>query len=321
LEMFEEMRPPAPAALACTDALVPRLEAYYELAGEMGFEQAWRVAQSVTHPAQLAPALRLAANWQGKAEERSMLSLAVTRAMGEMRPDSRSFLAAPEVPAAAWELAQRTEPMTVVSAYRAYLVAGFGGDVCFESEPEVWLKFFAMKLLPLTGGSVAAISEEEVEPRKILTSAELGEFWKDGAGKELWAGIFEFSLGSPGGRTPDGREIPARVSNWSEKLPGWWKKLESWKAEVGEERAWFHQQAMLRARVAMMALKEADRGALVARAVAFLRDSPMAEESPAEWRAEVEYLLQVGPDVRLEVRRNGGDLLNLLLDEIQAAKA
>jgi len=211
--------------------------------------------------------------------------------------------------------------MTVVSAYRAYLVAGFGGDVCFESEPEVWLKFFAMKLLPLTGGSVAAISEEEVEPRKILTSAELGEFWKDGAGKELWAGIFEFSLGSPGGRTPDGREIPARVSNWSEKLPGWWKKLESWKAEVGEERAWFHQQAMLRARVAMMALKEADRGALVARAVAFLRDSPMAEESPAEWRAEVEYLLQVGPDVRLEVRRNGGDLLNLLLDEIQAAKA
>jgi hypothetical protein len=64
LAMFEEMPPPAPPALACTDALVPRLEAYYELAGEMGFEQAWRVAQSVTHPAQLGPALRMAAGWR-----------------------------------------------------------------------------------------------------------------------------------------------------------------------------------------------------------------------------------------------------------------
>jgi hypothetical protein len=305
LEMFEEMRPPAPPALACTDALVPRLEAYYDLAGEMGFEQAWRIAQSVTNPAQLAPALRLAANWRGKAEERSMLALGVTRAMVEMRPDSRSFLAATEVPAAALELAQRTEPVPVAAAYRAYLVAGFSGDICFESEPEERLKFFEMKLLPLAGGSVTAIPEEEVEPRRILTSAELGEFWKDGAGKELWAGFFE---------------LGRRAANWPEKLPGWWKKLESWKAEVGEERAWFHQQALLRTRVISIAPVE-ERPALAARAVEFLRDSATAEESPAEWRVAVEYLLQLGPDVRLEVRRNGGDLLNLLLDEIQAAKA
>jgi hypothetical protein len=304
--MFEEMSPPAPPALACTDALAPRLEAYYELAGEMGFEQAWRVAQSVSHPSQLGPALRMAAGWRGKAEERSMLGLAVTRAMGEMRPDSRSFLAAPEVAAASLELAQRVEAAVVVAAYRAYLVAGFSGDVCFESEPEAWLKFFEMKLLPLAGGSVAAISEEEVEPRRILTSAELGEFWKDGAGKELWAGFFEL------GRVK---------SNWSEKLPGWWKKLESWKAEAGEERAWFHQQAMLRARVTTVALGQAERAALAERAVEFLRDSTMAEESPAEWRVAVEYLLQVGPDVRQEVRRLGGYLLNLLMDEIQAARA
>ena len=58
----------------------------------------------------------------------------------------------------------------------------------------------------------------------------------------------------------------------------------------------------------------------MARAVEFLRDSNMTEESPSEWRVAVEYLLRVGPDVRLEVRRNGGYLLNLMMDEIQAAK-
>lgn len=320
LELFEEMRPPAPPALACTDAMVPRLEGYYDLAGEMGFEQAWRAAQSVTSPAQLAAALRLAARYRGKAEERAMLVLAVSRAMGEMKPDSRSFLGATEVMAATVDLAQAPEAAAVAAAFRAYVVAGLSGDVCFESEPEIWLKFFHDKVLPMAGGSVTAIPEEEVEPRNILTSAEAGEFWKEGAGKELWAGFFELGRSSSAVRVAEGVGPWRERGNWSEKLPAWWRKLESWRAETGEEVAWFQQQAMLRTRVLSIAPVE-EREALAVRVVEFLRDSSMAEESPALWRRALEVLLDGGgAEVRREVRRAGGYALNLLLDEIQAAR-
>jgi hypothetical protein len=340
MDLFRSMPPLAVPPLTCKDAAGYNVATYYDLIRavyQAGFTEQERkdgkdvvllesVIAQIDSPFELTPAANMLVNMS---LPNDVFSESVNRyelAIRRLQPDPRSFgLTVFPV------FAQNS----MIEAQRAYIVANLGGARCGDdvaSEPrgkeiENGIDNFNQLLdqFRTAHPSVALITAEERKPSRVDDKMDLFEYWQTARTRKLLTDL-QALRGGPGqpqgsGQTADQRGTP----QWDAKVRDYLKNLEDWKSSHDEsETNYFHMSAELYSALIQLIPPGQLRSEVLRSDLAFLRQSALERENPAEWLKEVNQLIRSNPndadrgqnrnEIRDEIKASGDAVMSLYID-------
>ncbi|MBI4878007.1 MAG: hypothetical protein HY822_25535 [Acidobacteria bacterium] len=310
--MFGRIEVPAPAPLACEEALVYDFTDFYALAAGVASQtfsaEERRLEQhiafvrpfllGIVSPAQVAPAARLARSVAATPAQSELLAASFSAGLGNVAADSRSFLASE--PAAAEDL----DPL----AAQRYLARQRAAPQCLGEGLVIDLG----AMLGLAGNKQA----QEAGPSRV---AKLHRYWTSPAAQAMLARGMRLRWGPSGapGRMPTLEE--RKSAEWQNQLAETLNELASWKPGPEESEAdYFHQRCLFYESLVELTPPGETRDAVVRALIEYLSGSSMQRESPAEWLSHGAELLS---RLRLSGDSDGSRLLDAFLRSDNAALA
>jgi hypothetical protein len=275
---------------------------------------------SLQSHAQIRPAIQLLLNADLSPADLGQAANMFAVALSQLRGDERSFASQNtqtneySVPGSIASLiaaldAKGISSVSVLRAFRGYLVSNFSGERCGEISgatdrialPRAIDYFNREFRLALKNAQIAPISEQDLTGASIDPKFVDVNFWQSPEAKQLDAGVRELRFGK--GETRLGADRKA-TTDWSAQLTNFLTELAAWKPEnEPAEEDFFCEKSILYTLLIDVVPSGAERSRVMSDFVEFLEQYSARTTSRLEWMVPVERLLSgaVARDDREEV--------------------
>jgi hypothetical protein len=321
-ELFEQIRFPTLAPLACEEPLTYDPTLFYETLGRVvreGFTAKDKLkgrhvdllmpyVSALQSHAQVRPAAQLLISADLTPTELAQLSDLFAGALSQLRGDEQSFAAAAAVPgqynvsnsvANVITVLDRKglESIALLKALRQYLVSNFGNIRCAEtvgeeakkdSLPEAVKTFNQQFRAALQRAQIPLIREDELKVARIGSKFEDREFWQSAASNRLLTDVKWLRFGE--GEEPL-TSAAKSTSDWSAQLTDFLTELEAWSPEGETAADYFVQKSILYEGLIDVIPNGPDRSKAIDSFVGFLEQNAVQTTSPIEWFLPVNQLL------------------------------
>jgi hypothetical protein len=321
-DLFEQIRFPTLAPLACEEPLAYDPTLFYETLGKVardGFSAKDKLkghhvdllmpyVSALQSHAQVRPAAQLLVSADLTPTERAQLSDLFAGALSQLRGDERSFAAAAAVPgeynvstsvANVITMLDRKglESIALLKALRQYLVSNFGNIRCAEtvgeeakkdSLPEAVKTFNQQCRAALQRAQIPLIREDELKGARIGSKFEDRAFWQSAASDRLLTDVKRLRFG-------DGDEPLTTVARstpaWSAEFTDFLTELEAWNPDSEAAADYFVQKSILYEGLIDLIPNGPDRSKVIDSFVGFLEQNAVPTTSPIEWFLPANLLL------------------------------
>jgi hypothetical protein len=265
LELFQSMGPLRIPARSCSDAMVDRVDGYYETLALLvnrafgdaekregkHLELAEAHIHSMSAPAQLEPAAKMILDLKLDGKRLSLVLSAYSITLHDMSADDRAFSSSthPGLVEALVRLARDSETKGVssfglVDAFRAYYVRHMRSARCEENvDPkEIGLllqrtdESFNSDLRTIAdpeGKQIRPIQAAELQPAKVEGHATVYDFWSKPETEKLLAGLRHLRFGTPEQREENNKK-ERRPNGMAQFLTVEQRSTLSWQIEARE---------------------------------------------------------------------------------------
>ena len=304
--LFERVQRPAVPKAGCGDALIPRLDDYYDVAAQIvsrGFTPPeigrqehvallMQIMAGVEAPYEAGPAARMIANAALTPRQFEAALNAFTARLETIVHDDRSFtetvLSTQQeiVVLAAQAVALDVPRATLARAYRKYLTSNFSQPRCGDSmgarisgsavaSPIDWFNESDLR------SGLPVIQMKEVAVKGVQGNAQVDTYWTTLESEKILITARALRM-SPGGVFYSVQE--RSTQEWSQRLTEFVEQLNQWKQSEGEsELDFFHEKAIVHESLIDLCPSGEGRQKMIAAFVDFLKGSAAAQQSPAEW--------------------------------------
>ena len=326
--MFEDISLPAIKPLTCEDSLGYDLESYYvamlsvaeecfngdERKAEAHIQFISDKLESVRSIPQVTPATRMLVNAELSPDELSLLANVLTKALGRVSTDGRSFAFAMErdrlvstAHGLILKLKQHGVPANDFGgAFRSFLIKSMSGEVCTDV---AWLKGGQVSLpadLERINSVLATpIAADDVHPASVGPKAGEVVYWTTPkAAQVLWTAK-ELRFGG-GEKALSGEE--RQTEQWHRKLLDFLELLESWEPESEPSPDDYFQEKCITYMVLVDLCPDDPQRDVVLRAY-----GNYLKEKSGEYKGRIEWILPVKDYLRVlrsksdKVRRSSLD--------------
>jgi hypothetical protein len=292
LELFRSMPPVTIPARSCSDAMVERVDGFYETLALL-VNQAFSATeksdgkhlqfaetyiQAISAPAQLEPAAKMILDLKLDGKRLSPLLSAYSSILHDLSADDRGFSSSmtPELLEALVWLVRDSEAKGVsnpglVDAFRVYYVRHMRAARCEDSED-----------LKETGPLLQHVGE--LHPAKVEGHATVYDFWSKRETEKLLAGIKHLNLAKP--------EQRGKLS-WQVEARDYLNQVQSWNKDHDEtEENYFHEVCYIYHPLLEIVPEGELRDSVLESYISFLKQSRMERDNPPEWYFEVRQLLE-----------------------------
>jgi hypothetical protein len=316
LDLFRSMPPVMIPARSCSDAMVERVDWFYETLAMLvnqafsetekrdgkHLELAETYIQAISAPAQLEPAAKMILDLKLDGRRLSPLLSAYSSTLHDLPADDRAFSSStnPELLGALVQLGQDSEAKGVSSlgladAFRVYYVRHMRAARCEDSVD-----------LKDTGPMLQRVAE--LHPAKVEGHATVYDFWSKPETEKLLAGIKQLNVAKPEQRG----KLP-----WQIEAREYLNQVQSWNKDHDEmEENYFHEVCYIYHPLLELVPPGELWESVLDSYIGFLKQSRVERENPPEWYFEVRRLLE--PE-REKVWRNvqaNGDLVMSMYVEL-----
>lgn len=326
--MFADISLPAIKSLTCEDSLGYDLESYYGAmlsVAEECFNDDERKAEahiqfisdrleSIRSISQVAPATRMLVNAKLSPDELSLLVNVLTKAVGRVSTDGRSFAFAmerePLVSTAhrlILKLKQQGVPANDFSgAFRSFLIKNMSGEVCTDV---AWLKDGRISLpadvVRINNEFASPIVVDDVHPARVGPKAADFEYWTTPKAAELLWIAKELRFG--GGETALSVE-QRQTEEWHRKFLDFLELIERWEPESEVSANDYFQEKCITYMVLVDLCPDDPQRDVVLRAYGnYLKETSREYKGRIEWILPVKDYLRVLRSKSDKVKRSSLD--------------
>jgi len=326
--MFEDISLPAIKPLTCEDTLGYELESYYVtmlLVAEQCFNSDERKAEAhiqflsnrletVKSVPQVNPAIRMLVDAKLSPDELSLLANVLTRALGRVPVDGRSFAFAigrfPLVSNAhrlILKLQQQGVPANDFSgALRSFLIKNMSGEVCADV---AWLKDGQISLpadvVRINNEFTNPIVVDDVHPASVGSKAATVVYWTTPKAAELLWAARQLRFG--GGETALSVE-QRQTEEWQRKFRDFLELIEHWGPESEASPSDYFQEKCITYMVLVDLCPDDPQRDVVLRAYGnYLKETSREYKGRIEWILPVKDYLRVLKPKSEKLRRSSLD--------------
>jgi len=316
LELFRSMPPVMIPARSCSDAMVERVDGFYEtlaLLVNQAFSEtekrdgkhpqlAETYIQAISAPAQLEPAAKMILDLKLDGKRLSPLLSAYSSTLHDLAADDRAFSSSAnsDLMDVLARLARDSEAKSVTSlglvdAFHVYYVRHMRAARCEDSVD-----------LKETGPMLQHVAE--LLPAKVEGHATVYDFWSKPETEKLLAGIRHLTSAKP--------EERGKLS-WQVEARDYLNQVQSWNKDHDEtEENYFHEVCYIYHPLLELVPPGELWESVLESYIGFLKQSRMERENPPEWYFEVRRLLEPEREKAWRTVQAKGDLVMSMYVEL-----